>query len=71
MSRFLEEGLASSLLDAARQPLPTCLRILELREYRTVKAAVEDPNVDEEGLPDSPLVDLVFAFRERQMQEGR
>jgi len=70
MSRFCEEGLATSVLDAAEQPIPTCRRILELREYRAVKAAVESPNVDEEGLPDSPLVDVVFACRERQMMEG-
>ena len=71
MSRLLEEGLATSVLDAAQQPIPTCLRIIELREYRAVKNVLETPELAEEDVPDSPLVDVYFACRERQVEEGR
>ena len=43
---------------------------MELRAYRDVKNRLETPGLEEADVPDSPLVDVVFANRERQMAEG-
>ena len=70
---MLEEGLASSILDAARQPLALALEIVELRAYAQAKVMVEEAK-SQDDLPDHPMVamvwevtaDLVQAERERR-----
>lgn len=69
MGQVCALGLAPSLIEAAEQPVPLVLRIMELREYARVKGIVEDPETEEADWPDTPMVDAVLASRQRQMDE--
>ena len=43
-----EEGLASSLADAAAQPLRECLAVIQYRDYAAAKHKLEHPAKGEE-----------------------
>ena len=67
-SRILEEGLASSIEDAMRQPDEIAMDILDLRSYARAKDMF-DGTKKKEDLPDSPYIDLVWEFYKEQSDE--
>ena len=48
---MLEEGLASSIVDALQQPLGLCLDIMDLRAYSRTKDAIEQAKKSEDLPP--------------------
>lgn len=55
---MLEEGLATSILDAMEQPLEQAMRILEKRQYAWAKDEINRPDVKLDQLPDTPMIKL-------------
>ena len=60
ISRICEEFHCTPL-EAAQQPLELTLAVMELRAYAGAKRLVEDPQTKSEDIPESPMVDAVWA----------
>lgn len=69
LSTLCEERLAVNVLDAARQPIPTCLRILELRSYARAKQQIQDAE-DDSQMPSGPMAEAVFLNMKRKLEGG-
>lgn len=69
LSLLCQEQLASSLLDAAQQPMAPALRVLELRSYARTKEQIEQAE-DDSQLPQGPMAELVFRNMARKMKGG-
>ena len=59
LARVCEEGLATSLLDAAAQPAGPCLDAMTMRSYANAFRDFNDPNLRKVELPDSRAMRLV------------
>jgi hypothetical protein len=64
-----EEQLATSLIDATRQPMGVALRVLELRSYARTKQQIEEAE-DDAQLPSGPMAELVFRNMARKLKGG-
>lgn len=60
MSRILEEGLATNILDALEQPLELATVIMGLRAFAVAKRAIDDAHGADAKVPDHPMIDTVF-----------
>ena len=66
----MEEGLASSLLDALEQPYELTLTILDMRAYARTKDAVDNAQ-KQDDVPDSPYTELVGQFYKEAIDKAR
>lgn len=65
-----EVGYASSLVDAAAQPIQIAMRALEYRAYADAKRAIDNAK-RQDDIPDSKMVDQVMTIQAELMRERK